>query len=187
MTHNHPSFPTPETPARPIPESYWVIENRLLAGEYPSSPYQPEISRLRLQAFLRTGFNTFFDLTAPGEIEVYLPALNEAAAALGREISYRRFAIGDYGLPSREQMRATLNALDEALAAGRKIYLHCQGGIGRTGTTVGCYLAQHGLSGEAALTELARRWQKVPKSAQHPHSPETLEQENFVRNWQPGL
>lgn len=174
---------SPEIPAQPILEAYWVLENRFLAGEYPTRPYQPEISRQRLQAFLQAGFDTFFDLTAPGETESYLPALKEAARALGRTIHYRRFPIGDYGLPAREEMRTILTAIDEALSAGGKIYLHCFGGIGRTGTTVGCYLAEHGLSGAQALAELARRWQNVPKAQRHPHSPETLEQENFIRNW----
>ncbi len=184
-TPSRPSSPasSPKTPDRPIPESYWVIENRFLAGEYPTRPYQPAWSRLRLQAFLQAGFNTFFDLTAEGETEAYRPMLNEEANSLGQTIHYRRFAIGDYGLPSRNQMTEILTAIDEALNAGQKIYLHCQGGIGRTGTTVGCYLAQHGLSGAQALAELARRWQNVPKAARHPHSPETIEQENFIQQW----
>jgi len=169
--------------AIPIPEAYWVIENRFLAGEYPASPFKPEISQQRLQAFLRAGFDTFFDLTAPGETEPYLPALAEQAAALGICTHYRRFPIGDYGLPSHEQMLTVLNAIDTVLAAGQHLYLHCYGGIGRTGTTVGCYLARHGQNGQSALDALAQRWQSVPKSARYPYSPETSEQENFIRNW----
>lgn len=34
-----------------------------------------------------------------------------------------------------------------ALAAGQTVYVHCYGGIGRTGTVVGCWLVRHGLSG----------------------------------------
>jgi hypothetical protein len=61
--------------------------------------------------------------------------------------------------------------------------LHCWGGIGRTGTTVGCFLVRHGLEGNEALRQIAQWWQDVPKSRIHPHSPETLEQANFVRDW----
>ena len=32
-------------------------------------------------------------------------------------------------------MQEILDAVDRALAAGRNVYLHCWGGIGRTGTT----------------------------------------------------
>jgi hypothetical protein len=80
-------------------------------------------------------------------------------------------------------MKAILDQLDESLGAGRRIYLHCWGGIGRTGTTVGCYLVRHGLNGEQALRQLAEWWQEVPKSRIHPSSPETREQVNFVLNW----
>jgi protein-tyrosine phosphatase len=66
---------------------------------------------------------------------------------------------------------------------GRKIYLHCWGGIGRTGTTVGCYLVRHGRTGEEALRQLAEWWKKVPKSRIHIHSPETHEQADFILKW----
>jgi hypothetical protein len=81
-------------------------------------------------------------------------------------------------------MKAILNRIDESLASGRKVYLHCWGGIGRTGTTVGCYLVHKGLGGEAALRQIAEWWQEVPKSRFHPHSPETIEQANFVLRWE---
>ena len=34
--------------------------------------------------------------------------------------------------------------------------MHCWGGVGRTGTTVGCWLVRHGRSGTEALAELRR-------------------------------
>jgi hypothetical protein len=80
-------------------------------------------------------------------------------------------------------MNVILDTIDASLQAGQKIYLHCWGGIGRTGTTVGCYLVRQGMSGVAALTQLAVWWKSVPKSRYHLHSPETVEQMNFVRNW----
>jgi predicted protein tyrosine phosphatase len=170
-------------PVKPIPESYWVIPGHMLAGEYPGALYTPEITRKRFDAFLKAGFNTIIDLTCEGETEDYRPFLREQASYLGIEVECLRHPIGDYGLPTQEAMAAILNAIDDALARGRKVYLHCYGGIGRTGTTVGCYLARHGLSGAEAIRQLADWWQYVPKSARYPHSPETVEQEQFIRNW----
>jgi len=169
--------------ARPILESYWVVPGRILAGEYPATSYSPERARQRIAALLQDGFNSFVDLTSPAEIVSYEPLLQQESAEYGLQAHYQRFPIGDYGLPSPEQMQIILDHLDQAYRQGRKTYLHCQGGIGRTGTVVGCYLVRQGLSGQQALDQLAEWWHGVPKSAHYPHSPETHEQENFVRNW----
>lgn len=176
-------IPDEPSPPRPIPESYWVIPGQFLAGEYPGAPYFPEQTRKRLDSFLSAGFNAFFDLTAAGETEPYNMLLREQARYYNLTVSYTRFPIGDFGLPQPAQMTAILDAIDFALAAGRKCYLHCYGGIGRTGTVVGCYLVRNGLTGQQALNQLAVWWQRVPKSSRYPHSPETFQQEQFVREW----
>ena len=170
-----------ETP-RPIQESYWVEEGRLLAGEYPAH-YETEQTRQRIDALLEAGFDTFIDLTKPNETVAYIRLLLDEAKVYERQVKHHRFAIGDFGLPTPELMTRILDTLDSELAAGRKVYLHCWGGIGRTGTTVGCYLVRRGRSGEEALRQLAEWWKRVPKSIIHTTSPETREQAEFVRHW----
>lgn len=166
----------------PLPESYWVEPGRLLAGEYPGH-YNEEQARRRIDALLEAGMDTFIDLTRQGEVSAYSEILEEQSRAYGVVAQHHRFPIGDFGLPTSGQMRTILDRIDESLAAGRRVYLHCWGGIGRTGTTVGCYLVRHGLDGEKALRQLGEWWQGVPKSRIHPHSPETLEQAAFVHDW----
>lgn len=51
-------------------------------------------------------------------------------------------------------MREILGLIDEAMAADRPVYVHCWGGVGRTGTVIGCHIAQRGLDGDAALQRL---------------------------------
>ena len=167
---------------RPIPESYWVEPGRLLAGEYPGR-YENELTRKRIDAFIEDGFNVFIDLTKPNEMSPYSDILLEQAGAYDFEVKHYRFPIGDFGLPTVEQMTAILDTIDTELQAGRKIYLHCWGGIGRTGTTVGCYLVRRGKTWNEALHQLSVWWKGVPKSQYHPYSPETNEQRWFVRNW----
>ena len=167
---------------RPIPESYWVEENRFLAGEYPGH-FNVETARQRLDALIQAGFDTFIDLTKSNETAPYLRILHEESQLYDVDIQHHRFAIGDFGLPTPELMRSILDRIDASLEAGRKVYLHCWGGIGRTGTTVGCYLVRHGLNGEQALRQLTAWWREVPKSSIHPQSPETHEQALFIRNW----
>lgn len=167
---------------RPIPESYWVEPDRLLAGEYPAR-HDAETTRQRLDALIQAGFNTFIDLTRDNEIIPYMHTLMEEAKLYDVPVEYQRFPIGDFGLPTPEMMQDILDMIDASLQMGRKIYLHCWGGIGRTGTTVGCYLVRRGKTGEAALAQLAQWWRSVPKSQIHVHSPETYEQAEFVRKW----
>jgi len=169
---------------KPTSESYWVVPSRFLAGSYPASMNGDEAaSRLRLTAFLNAGFDTFFDLTRAGELPQYLPVLDEEAAHYDISIDYHRFDIQDRGLPSHDQVVALLDAIDAALAANRKIYLHCWGGIGRTGTAVGCWLVRHGLTGQQAIIRLNELYQAAEQSSLFPRSPETDAQVTFILNW----
>jgi hypothetical protein len=169
---------------KPISESYWVVPARFLAGGYPVSIHGDDtLVRLRLTAFLNAGFDTFFDLTREGELLPYLPLLQDEAAHNNKAIQYSRRSIQDRGLPSRDQMVLLLDDIDAVLAAGRMIYLHCWGGIGRTGTAVGCWLVRHGLTGEKALARLNELYQTAEQSHYFPHSPEMDAQVAFILNW----
>jgi hypothetical protein len=167
---------------RPILESYWVEPGKFLAGEYPGD-FKPETTRKRVDALLEAGFNTFIDLTRPNETIPYIRTLLEQAKYYDIEVQHHSYPIGDFGLPTPEKMMKILNTLDKSLLAGRRVYLHCWGGIGRTGTTVGCYLVRHGKTGEEALHQLAEWWKSVPKSQIHVHSPETRAQADFILKW----
>jgi hypothetical protein len=167
---------------RPIPESYWVEPGRFLAGEYPAHDFGESLRR-RLDSFLDFGIDTFIDLTVSGELPPYLPVLAEQARYYDIDVRHKRFSITDHGVPARENMQAILDEIDSSLVAGRKVYVHCWGGIGRTGTVVGCYLVRRGLSGREALGQLAEWWRGVPKSRLWPYSPETKRQMEFVLGW----
>ena len=167
---------------RPIRESYWVVPRRLLAGEYPGQ-YQQELTRRRLDALIEAGFDTFIDLTQPHENVPYAELLQEEAKIYNIEVRHASFPIADFGLPTPKQMNSILDTIESGLQAGRQIYLHCWGGIGRTGTTVGCYLVRQGKTGTQALEQLADWWRSVPKSQYHPRSPETAQQRDFVLAW----
>lgn len=170
------------TPPRPIPDSYWVVPGVLLAGEYPGARDR-EVARRKVRRLLGAGITLFVDLTEAGEwgLAPYLPIAQEEAALLGRTISHMRLSIPDMSVPTREGMRAILAAIDDGMAAGEVVYLHCWGGIGRTGTAVGCYLVQRGLASDDALQEVARLRVGIPDSVRP--SPETEAQRQFVRLW----
>jgi hypothetical protein len=143
------------------------------------------LARQRLRAYLAAGVTFFLDLTHPGELAPYETLLQDEAALLDKAVKYQRMSIRDFSIPTVEHMRAVLETLDGALASGHNVYVHCWGGIGRTGTVVGCYLVRRGLSGEDALAQLAQWWGTVAKAPIYPRSPQTDEQVEFVRQWRP--
>jgi Polymorphic toxin system, DSP-PTPase phosphatase len=165
-----------------IPDSYWVLPGRFLAGEYPCSANEDE-ARLKLRWLLEQGIDCWLDLTEEGESGLipYAPLLAEEAADIGRGVSHTRLSIPDMGTPTPEQMHRILDQLDEALLLGWKIYLHCYGGIGRTGTVVGCFLVRHGMSGPQAIAQIAH-WRSATPDGWKP-SPETRPQTDLVLRW----
>lgn len=170
--------PVAPTLAVPLPNSYWVLQGRLLGGEYPGGP-TAELTRERLSRLLKAGVNCFVDLTHPEEMVPY-------EAALPAGVQYLRRSIPDHRTPTeRAEMVDILDCLRRALHEGRVVYLHCRAGIGRTGMVAGCLLAEQGLTGEAALSELNRVWRQSARSGLWPTVPETLAQVEYVRGWLP--
>jgi ADP-ribosylglycohydrolase len=163
---------------KPLAESYWVIPDRLLAGRYPGGKTPKEAER-RVAAFLEAGFDTFIDLTEAGELppyDIYLPG----------SVQYVRKPIPDHGVPrAREHMDEVQATIDAALAAGRRIYVHCRAGIGRTSLAVACHLMVHGLSSDAALIRLNELWTDNERSHTWPDVPETDEQRDYILAWSP--
>jgi hypothetical protein len=159
----------------PLGDSYWVMPGRLLAGEYPGARDDAQ-ARRQLRRLRWSGVTDFVDLTEAGEygLRPYAPLLDGATR-------HARFPIPDRDVPGDGAMRGILDAIDAALADGRTVYLHCFGGIGRTGTVVGCWLVRHGASGEEALRRIAD-WRTGTSDAWWP-SPETDEQRAFVLAW----
>jgi hypothetical protein len=87
----------PKSLNKPIGESYWVIEDRLLAGRYPGGKTAKEAER-RVAALIEAGFDAFIDLTEPDELppyDLYLPG----------SVSYVRKPIPDHGCRGRGTWR----------------------------------------------------------------------------------
>lgn len=71
-------------PARtgPIPDSYWLIEGKLFAGEYAGTYIEAD-TRGKLAKFLDAGIRTFIDLTEERELSKYDHVLQALADERG--------------------------------------------------------------------------------------------------------
>lgn len=156
---------------------YWVEENKLLAGEYPRN-VDDASSQRKMDVLIELGVTAFVDLTHDDDgMEPYTHFIN------GHDIVYRRFPIRDRSVPrSAAWAREILDAIDGHIGDGRVVYVHCWGGVGRTGTIVGCWLSRHGYPGRSALERLQELWSSNPK-ADWRRSPETSEQERYIVDW----
>lgn len=173
-------------PTIPFPNSYWVRPGQILAGEHPAL-LDPAGNRERMRRILALGIAACIDLTEPDEtadLEPYLPIAQQILGA-GRTLGYCRIAIPDMGVPTPAEMQRALDTIDQAISAGGALYIHCWGGIGRTGTVVGCYLVRGGMGGDAAIREIARLRRGTPDE-RYP-APARDIQRQMVLGWKRGL
>ena len=162
--------------SQPIEHCYWVVPGKFLAGEYPRDK-DMDSSISKINSLTGAGVSAFIDLTE--KYEGLLPYSELIGTA-----SHQQFPIPDLSIPeSSPATVAVLDTIDYHINQGHVVYLHCWGGVGRTGVMVGCWLARHGYKGQAALGRLQILWQKCPKSL-HRKSPETAEQEEYIVTWE---
>lgn len=171
----------------PFDRSYWVLPGKLMAGCYPGGKKLDQEEN-NLKGLVACGIRTVINLMEEDEkdhsgkpFRSYEKPLKKIAADMGEEISCIRIAVKDLSIPSLETMQTILDRIDQSIAQGRPVYVHCWGGRGRTGTIVGCYLVRQGLTGENALEQI-KKLRKLEPTAHKP-SPETDDQRNMVRNW----
>jgi ADP-ribosylglycohydrolase len=171
------------TTPRPNPNTYWVIPGKILAGEYPGDKDLVK-AREKINRFLEVGVRHFVDLTEFGELVPYEEILSEGSRAASIAATYQRFPIRDVSVPrDAAHLGEILLTINRRIREGGAVFLHCWGGVGRTGLVVGCWLQEHGRTPDAALAELSRKWSTVAKSSEKPASPETVGQMNWVKTW----
>jgi hypothetical protein len=178
-------------PETPFERSYWVVPGKLLAGFYPSSDI-PVIATERIKKLISSEVGYIINLTEKDEINRfdkplvdYVPELIRIGLDMKKEIICKRIPVRDLDIPSPELMKQILDEIDAAVFDGKTVYVHCLGGIGRTGTVVGCYLVRHGIvTGGKVLAKIKKLRRNDPSS--FIQSPETIAQREFVKNWKAG-
>ena len=147
------------------PAHYRVAEG-LLAGAYPGS-------REAVEALEDVGVTVFVDLTdAVDPLDGYAHFLRRSSRVW--------HPIPDFGVPEAAELTRILDDVDATRDAGGSVYVHCFGGVGRSGTVIACWLVRHGLDRGDAVATLAELRRAVAGARR---SPETAAQVALVRGW----
>ena len=156
---------------KPHKNSYCVIADKVYAGEYAGDLYNTQAKVAEICNF---GITHFIDLTEEGELKPYAQYLN------GNTV-HRRFPIKDVSVPkSFDEVYELMEYIDGIISdSDNKVYIHCWGGVGRTGVIVACLYEYLGEDAKTAIVHLRKSFEACPKSA-YRHTPETKEQLEFI-------
>jgi atypical dual specificity phosphatase len=129
------------------------LDGALIGSEHPENLERDmsgklEVTRIIAERLASQGFRTVINLTE-------------------RPWTYGVAALAVQQLPMSDRhieqtTRATLDSavrlIEQGISAGHGVWVHCQGGIDRTGCVIACYLTSRGLTAEAAIDAIKERW-----------------------------
>jgi hypothetical protein len=149
--------------AGPTPWCNWAIPGRVIAGAYPASLDDAETERI-LVTLLELGMNTFVCLQAEVNINIpesqwrsgngLRPYIKDAQKILSRaherrdpkisqqKIDFLHLPIIDGSVTTDSAMSRLADDCIERVLKGERLYIHCWGGHGRTGTLISVMLGR---------------------------------------------
>ena len=134
--------------------AWWVEPGAVLAGEYPGDR-QRHLAAQKVNLLVDHGVRSFVDLTdADDGLAPYAAVIDEVAAARGLDLRRHHVPIPDLGVVEADMYDTTVATIREEEQRG-VVYIHCWGGVGRTGTVVGCLLVDAGLAPDDVGARLA--------------------------------
>ena len=181
-------FQIPKSPP-PLSRSYWVLNGVFLAGAYAGQA-EPRAHKERLSGLFNAGARTFVNLMEENETNnegmpfvPYDGNLQQIASEANDRVNCLRFPIVDGHITTKERMNHILDVIDSSINDNRPVYVHCFGGIGRTGTVVCCWLLRHGFATKDNVFQVLDQLRKADIERAWRAAPENDTQKQFVLNW----
>ncbi len=137
----------------------WWIDEPILLGS--SNPTDRELEDL-----YREGFRTIISLLDENEQTPYY----EVTATAARGFKRYSIPIRDFTAPTLADFKRFLDIVADSLRTG-KVLVHCQAGIGRTGTMGAAYWIKKGLSASEAIKKIRN---SMPVAVEIPEQEESL-------------
>ena len=159
---------------------YFTGIPHIYAGEHPSIVKDRVSNCERIEQLINEGFTDFYDLTENFELSSYTQWLS-------LDSLYTNFPIKNLSVPtSIEDTYTLIKSISEISLHenGRKVYIHCYGGVGRTGMIVACLLAYyyHVYDYEIVMGRFREVYKNYTKSA-YMNAPETAIQKEFIKQF----
>lgn len=140
----------------------WILPGRLAGSGRPGryAPLEQDLAFLR-----KEGVDTILSLL---ESTLNLEAYVEAG------FDTHHLPVEDFAAPTLQQIADGCDIIESTIARGGRALVHCNAGIGRTGTILACFLVHQGVEPKAAVQRIR---------AERPLSLETKEQIDIVTKY----
>jgi ADP-ribosylglycohydrolase/protein-tyrosine phosphatase len=156
-----------------IPEPFQTL---LVAGQYPGS--RGRITHtLKMAAIVNLEIDAIINLMEIDELMRFAP-YQKALEHIMPNLKVHHLPIRDMDIPDDLMLQTILDTMENDIANGKRVYVHCWGGHGRTGTVVGSWLVRQGMSAEEALDQI--KSQRCLTAFGDAPSPQTPEQINVI-------
>jgi protein-tyrosine phosphatase len=139
---------------------FWVKEQGYPSVGIMPGPQGGPLLAEEISSFRNQGVDVLVSLLTQEEIEAE-ELQQEADLCKENDIEFISFPIPDRDVPPRDARSAGFfRTLLDRLADGKRVAIHCWGGIGRSGLVAACLLAAHEIPVESAIRALssARGW-----------------------------